>query len=70
MIAETLARTIKISGVSAQEASATMMQFSQAMASGRLSGDEFRSLAESAPYFMKELGDGLGVKAAELKKSI
>jgi tape measure domain-containing protein len=39
-------QTLKISGATAQEAKASLIQFFQGMASGQLRGDEFRSIAE------------------------
>lgn len=57
-----------VSGANTQEAIAATIQFSQAMASGRLAGDEFRSVSEAAPAFLQALADGLGKPRAELKK--
>lgn len=59
---------LKVGGASTQEASAATLQFAQAMASGKLQGDEFRSLAEASPRFMKALADGMGVPIEQLKK--
>ena len=39
----------KLSGVSAQQASGAFLQLAQALGSGRLQGDEFRSIAEQLP---------------------
>lgn len=44
------------------------LQLSQALASGRLQGDELRSIAEAAPGIMKVLADGLGVAVGALKQ--
>jgi len=55
-------------GTSSQEASAAMMQLGQALASGKLSGDEFRSMAENAPGVVNELSRVLGVSRGELRK--
>jgi tape measure domain-containing protein len=65
---ELLAKAIKVSGASAVEAKAAMLQFGQAMGSGKLAGDELRSLAETAPYLMRQLADGIGVPVGALKK--
>lgn len=54
-------------GVSTQEASAAMMQLGQALASGKLQGDEFRSMSENAPAVMNNLAKSLGMTRAELK---
>lgn len=67
-VTDLLAKAIKVSGASAQESSAAMLQFGQALGSGRLQGDELRSLSENAPYLMRQLADSLGVPVGALKK--
>lgn len=67
-VTETFVRALKIGGATTQEAAASLLQFSQALASGRLNGDEFRSLAENAPYFMRQLSKQLGITQGDLKK--
>ncbi|MFZ3286534.1 MAG: tape measure protein [Telluria sp.] len=67
-IVDAFATTLRISGASTQEAAAATMQFAQAMGSGKLSGDEFRSMAETSPRFMKALADGMGVPTGKLKE--
>lgn len=67
-LTDLLAKAIKSSGASAQEASAAMLQFGQALGSGKLAGDELRSLMETAPYLMKQLADGIGAPVGALKK--
>lgn len=66
-LTELLAKAIKVSGASGAEASAAMLQFGQALGSGKLAGDELRSLLETAPYLMRQLADGLGVPIGALK---
>lgn len=56
-----------ISGANTQEAIAATTQFTQAMASGKLAGDEFRSVSEAAPAFLKAIADGGGYARSELK---
>lgn len=68
MLTELLAKAIKVSGASATEAKAAMLQFGQALGSGKLAGDELRSLLETAPYLMRQLADGIGVPVGALKK--
>jgi len=58
---------IRVSGANAQEASAATLQFAQALASGKLQGDELKSLLETAPRLTKALADGLGVTTGELR---
>lgn len=48
-----LSLALKLGGATAQEASSAMLQFSQAMNSGRLNGGEFNSMAENAPLILK-----------------
>lgn len=67
-IVQALGASLLISGASSQESSAAILQFAQAMASGRLQGDELRSLSEAAPRFMKALADGIGVGTGALKE--
>ena len=67
-ITELLGMAIKVSGASAAEASSAMTQFAQALGSGKLAGDELRSLLENAPYLMRQLAEGLGVPIGALKQ--
>lgn len=67
-ISETVAKSMAISGASAATAQATLVQFSQALASGVLRGQEFNSVMEQAPGLAQALATGLGVSTAELRK--
>lgn len=67
-IVESFALSLRVGGANTQEAASATLQFAQAMASGKLSGDEFRSIAEASPRFMKALADGMGVPIEQLKK--
>lgn len=67
-LTETLGKAIKVSGASAVEAKAAMLQFGQALGSGKLAGDELRSLMETAPYLMRQMADAMGVPVGSLKK--
>jgi tape measure domain-containing protein len=67
-LAESVAQATQLSGASAQEAAAAVTQFSQAIASGRLQGDELRSLLENSPRLARALADGLGVAVGQLKE--
>lgn len=58
-IVETANKSITLSGAGAQEATAAMIQLSQALSLGRLSGDEFRSLGENAGFLLKTIRDGI-----------
>jgi tape measure domain-containing protein len=63
----TFSQALLLSGASAGEAQAAILQFGQAMASGRLQGDEFRSLMESSPVFMRKLSEALDRPIGDLK---
>ena len=51
-VVEVTGKALKLSGASAQEATAAMLQFGQAIGSGKLQGDELKSLAENAPLLL------------------
>jgi len=65
---ETFTKALKLTGASGAQASAAILQFGQALASGVLSGDEFRSLMENAPGFMRKFSEVLGISQGELRK--
>ena len=67
-VTETFAKTLSISGASTQGAEAAILQFSQALASGVIRGDEFNSVAENAPAAMDAFSRALGVSKGELRK--
>ena len=46
-ITDTIAKALVVGGASAQDASSVMQQFSQALGSGVLQGEEFRAMLES-----------------------
>ena len=57
-----------LGGATAAEASAAFTQLSQALGSGALRGDEFRSIAEQAPLVLQAISDETGVAAGDLKE--
>lgn len=63
-----LAASLRLSGATAGETSAVLLQFAQAMGSGRVSGDEFRSLMENAEPLMRAVAGQLGKTTAELRQ--
>lgn len=65
---ELMGKAFSISGASTQDKSSAMLQLTQAMASGKLQGDEFRSISESAPLLAQAIADAMGVSKGELKK--
>jgi len=67
-VVDAFGKSMRIGGATAMEAASATIQFSQAMASGKLSGDEFRSISEASPRFLKAIADGSGIAAESLKK--
>ena len=65
---ETVSKSIRVSGSTAAEASAGVIQFGQALASSRLSGDELRSVLEQMPRLARAIADGMGVGIGELRE--
>ena len=57
-----------VSGASATEAAASILQLSQGIASGTLRGEELNSVLENSPRLARALADGLGVTIGELRK--
>lgn len=65
---ESLNQAVVLSGASAVEAEAAMIQLSQGLASGALRGDELRSVLEQLPYVADVIAKGMGVTRGELRK--
>ena len=57
----------KLAGLNATEASAAFTQLAQGLGSGRLQGDEFRSIAEQVPQLLKAISDETGIASGKLK---
>ena len=57
-----------IGGVQAQQQAAALMQLSQALGSGVLQGDEFKSIAEAAPILLDTIAEYMGKSRDEIKK--
>lgn len=64
---ELLAKSFKVSGADVSSQKAAMTQITQAMTSGRLQGDEFRSVMENAPMLADAIAQYMGKSKAELK---
>ncbi|WP_225340255.1 tape measure protein [Lysinibacillus capsici] len=64
---ELMNKSFSVSGAGTQEKQAGMYQLTQAMASGRLQGDEFRSIMENAPLLGQAIADATGVGMEGLK---
>ena len=67
-VVDAFGKSMRIGGATAMEAASATIQFSQAMASGKLSGDEFRAISEASPRFLKAIADGAGIAAEKLKE--
>lgn len=65
---ETFSQALKISGASTAESQSTILQLSQALASGRLQGAELNAVLEAGGRAAQALADGLGVPIGTLKK--
>ena len=57
-----------IGGVQAQQQAAALMQLSQALGSGVLQGDEFKSIADAAPILLDTIAEYMGKSRDEIKK--
>ena len=58
----------RLSGISAEGASAAFLQLGQALGSGQLQGDEFRSIAEQVPGLLVAVSKETGIAAKDLKQ--
>ncbi|MGE4274111.1 MAG: tape measure protein [Desulfitobacterium sp.] len=65
---ELMQKSFRLSGASPQEQSAGMYQLTQAMAAGKLQGDEFRSIMENAPMLAQAIATYTGKSKGELKE--
>lgn len=67
MFVEQLNKQFKISVASIEESSAAMYQLTQAMAAGKLQGDEFHSIMENAPMLAQSIAQEMGLTVGQLK---
>ncbi len=65
---ELMNKNFAIGGASIQEQTSAMYQLTQAMASGKLQGDEFRSIMENAPLLAEAIADYTGKSKGDLKE--
>ena len=63
-----LNKAFTVSGAGEQEKSSAMYQLTQAMSSGKLQGDEFRSIMENAPMLADAIAKYMGKSKGELKE--
>lgn len=64
---ELMQKSFRVGGASTMEQQAGMYQLSQAMAAGKLQGDEFRSIMENAPMLAAAIADFTGKSKGDLK---
>lgn len=65
---EQLNKQFKIAGAGVEETTSAMYQLTQAMASGKLQGDEFRSIMENAPMLAQSIAQEMGMSVGQLKE--
>lgn len=65
---ENIQKLFTIGGTGAEEQKNAMLQLTQALGSGRLQGDELRSIAEAAPMIEQVIADYMGVSMGEIKQ--
>lgn len=65
---ELLQKSLKVSGAGKSEQDSAFLQLSQAMAAGKLQGDEFRSVMENAPMVANAIAKYMGKSKGELKE--
>lgn len=65
---ELMTKSFAVSGAGAQEMESGMYQLTQAMAAGKLQGDEFRSIMENAPLLAQAISNTAGVSMGALKE--
>ena len=63
----TISKAFQIAGATAEEARNAIVQLSQALASGRLQGDELRSVLELAPTLAESISDSIGITVGQLR---
>lgn len=66
-LTETINKGLTVSGATTEEASSTMTQLSQALASGTLRGEEFNSISENGSRLAQALAASLGVTIGQLR---
>lgn len=66
-VIDALSKALKINGATTGETASVLQQFSQAMGSGVLRGEEFNAIAEAAPPLLRAMAQGLGVPTGALR---
>jgi tape measure domain-containing protein len=66
-IVDAVAASLRIAGATAAESSSAQIQFSQALAAGRLQGEELNTVLEASPPLAKALATAMRVSVGDLK---
>jgi len=66
-VIDAVTQSLRISGATTSETSSTITQFSQALGSGVLRGEEFNSIAENSPRLLRALAEGFKVPTGQLR---
>ena len=66
-ITSTIGKSFQVAGATIEEANNAMIQLSQAFASGRLQGDELRSVLELAPRLAQGIAKQIGISVGSLR---
>jgi tape measure domain-containing protein len=69
-VSEALNNAIAVSGARGVEAASALDAFAQAVARGKMEGEDFNRLIENSPRIVKALADGLGVTTGEFRNMI
>lgn len=67
-LTETVTKSVAMSGSSAAQAEAGLVQFGQALATGTLKGQDLNSVIQQIPGLADAIAKGLGVTTGELKQ--
>jgi tape measure domain-containing protein len=67
-ITETFTKSLKVGGATANESASAILQFSQAMGSGVLRGEEFNAVFEASSSTMMDIAAALGVPIGQMRK--
>lgn len=67
-LTETVTKSVAMSGSSAAQAEAGLVQFGQALATGTLKGQDLNSVIQQIPGLADSIAKGLGVTTGELKQ--
>lgn len=66
-ITDAVAASLRIAGATAAESSSAQLQFAQALAAGRLQGEELNAVLEASPPLAKALATAMRVSVGDLK---